>query len=203
MKRILAIFFIFQVVLVGCYKKQVEPSKAAFSPVQASNRFSMDDPDLIVTEVRREMAETTAALIALAADPAQQVVKRRKAIKALGTLGDTNGIAWLVNHITLRVPLSGGDNDEDLMKELPCFYTLEMQTDWRFAQAIMSSLDEPRVSEELSLFENVLLNRLGGRAALTMVVEELKFPPRPISEVKRQNLLELQRYLIQHNPSYP
>lgn len=202
MKRILAIFFIFQVVLVGCCKKTVEPSKAAFSPVQASNRFFKDDPELIVTEVQREMAGITAALIALAADPAQQVVKRRKAIKALGTLGDTNGIAWLVNHITLRVPLSGGDNDEDLMQELPCFYTLERQTDWRVAQVIMSSLDKPKADEELAYCE-MILARLGRRAALTMVVEELKFSPRPISEVKRENLLGLQRHLIQHIPSYP
>ena len=116
--------------------------------------------------------------------------ERLKAIMTLGRIGNDKAIDFLVTNVAMRFESSG---------DYPCLSSLlhsirdRGQRDWRVAQAVFRSLDQPKTRTELVYFSKVLddiwLNMQFPKA---LVEKELEYILRP---ARQANLEQLKEFL--------
>ncbi len=138
------------------------------------------------------MGKIAAALIAVAKDEKRPVEERRRAILLLGRIGNRESLGFLIGNVSLRLPINIGSGDEDRLKKTPCLHAL-CGGDWRAAQAILASLDEPRSETDLMYLAYPLERILFRDVALAAVERQLLQKP---NEVRKKNLQILKKFLL-------
>lgn len=133
-------------------------------------------------------------LIEVIADEQHPCEERREAVFMLGRIGTPRCLDFLIRHISLFVPKAQIGGDADLDKERPCMYALT-RSDWRAAEAVLSSLEQRKADNEHMWFAYVLRFTLGGNRPDLIVNEDLRVATKP--EVRR-NLTAIRDHLHHH-----
>jgi hypothetical protein len=126
-----------------------------------------------VNRARENLGQVTRALIAVARDPARPDGDRRKAIFALGKVGDREALEFLVANIGLQLPVGRVVGDEDRLQETPCYYVLSQagrawkDKDLNVLGVILDALDRPRTETELVYYAEVLRGLLATEKVTT------------------------------------
>ena len=95
-----------------------------------------DDAATRLTQDREALVE---ALIAAAKNEKRSNDKRRKAIFLLGDIRNKRSFDFLIEHVSMKIPMTSYLGDADRLKETPGMYVF-WQGDWDAAKAIMDSL---------------------------------------------------------------
>ena len=109
----------------------------------------------------------------------------------MGKIGNKESLAFLASKVSLRIPMREMMGVEDMLLT-PCVVSLQKQSDWRAAQAVIESLDDPRSERELILLSIPLRNVLHRDVALAVVENQLLQKP---AEARKKNLLVLKKFL--------
>jgi hypothetical protein len=129
--------------------------------------------DTEIERIEKETAKIAEEAIRVAKDRKQPAEIRRKAVFTLGKLKTKKSLAFLVDNISLHVPMETIKGDEDTMKETPCMYVL-WKGDWNTAKAVLDGLwAKDKTKTELLFFTEILKRILGERLAVAAVDDAL------------------------------
>ena len=138
--------------------------------------FEAENPETweaAVNGAQQHLREVSGALISVAKDEKRSDDDRRTAIFVLGTIDNKESLDFLIENITLVLPIDIGDTEEDRLKMTPCRYALMMGGSWKAGQAVMASLDAPKSKHERLLLATVLSMCLTKNVALAAVDQAL------------------------------
>src|SRR5262249_46783792 len=125
-----------------------------------------------------ELIELGKALIAVAKDRQRDNADRRKAILALGDVGTSDSIDFLVEHIRLSLPFDKSDKDTNREFETPCQAALMVPNrfDWNVVPVILhKAINQSVDAATLKAYREVLVHNLQGASRLrSFIAVELK-----------------------------
>ncbi len=146
--------------------------------------------------VRQEYALTD-GLITVAKDEKRTPEDRRKAVFTLSALRNRHSLEFLIENVSLKLPMPNNGGQEDPLKEAPCAYVLAEGADWGTAQAIiLCDDDRTRTPRDLMLLAHALELILGKDLAIAAVSDTLQHRVPPIGSW-RKNLTGIKTYLQQ------
>ena len=113
--------------------------------------------------------EAAQALIATAQDASRPREERRQAIFLLAKTRTPESVQFLIDNVSLRIPMSIALGDEDMAKSWPCRRALIEDEDWGMAKAVLDALKAPRPAEDVMHMSYVLERILSRPLALAAV----------------------------------
>jgi hypothetical protein len=122
-----------------------------------------------VEAAQRKLGEAAQALIATAQDPSRPREERRQAIFILGKIKSPESVQFLIDNVSLRIPMSIALGDEEMAKSWPCCQALIEGEDWGMAKAVLDALGRPRSAEDVMHMAYVLERILSRPIALVAV----------------------------------
>jgi len=128
-----------------------------------------------VARIKRDQDEIAKALISAIKDKERPIEERRKAVFLLGEVHSKESIDFLIQEVSLRLPMRVVFGDEDSVKETPCFYVLAHKGDWNTARAILYAVNVPKPPRDLLHLATVLetlLRKVVAVAAVDQMIEQ-------------------------------
>jgi len=186
-------------VLSGCLLRVVQAQAGA----TADGAGSVDParPDSWDTVVQGRQAELRAAVTELmraAVDPASCDEGKRRAVLALGSVGDARSVGFLVANVTLVLPLDLMISDGDQLLEHPCTYALmgihDGKRHWGAVPLILRLISQPAALKEPATIDcaRVLRRICGQQLARALVAQALSEARDPVAKA---NIEKVRHYV--------
>ena len=154
-----------------------------------------DKPDTWAPAVARAQGSLDAmaeALMGIALDKTRSDKDRRAAIVLVGKIGTPKCYDFLVDNASMRM-MPGDILADTGFEDFPCPYVLGSSGDWRAAQAILLSMDQPKTKEEVIHLSGPLRAIMGNKVIARAVVEaKLQFNQ---PNIRKANLEQLKEFL--------
>jgi len=147
-----------------------------------------------VARIKQDQEEIAKALISVAKDKERPIEERREAVFLLGEVHSKESIDFLIQEVSLRLPMRILSGDGDFVKETPCFYALAFKGDWNTARAILYAVNVPKPPRDLLHLYKVLETLLGEDVAVAAVDQTIKQEAQSQS-VWRENLTVIRAHL--------
>jgi len=148
-----------------------------------------------IDQCKAALSPIAKALMAVAKDEMRSNDDRRKAVVLLGEIGSPESLQFLIDNVTMRIPMQTYLLAEDWVKEMACAYALSEggTGDWNMPKAVMQSLHKPKTKEELRYLRRGLCVRgFGPNVTWALLRQELGNMPEP---TYRENLLAMKTML--------
>jgi HEAT repeat protein len=172
MNRAVVILMVFSLTLIASYVLAVpvpdEKLEKAIDPTKPDSWTPR------VREVQEELRQIAKALISVAQNRERSDEDRRAAIQALGEIGNSESLDFLVDNIFLRIPLKKVKGDEDKLLETPCLHALLQSVDWNAIPRVLRALSQPVDEDAVSTYAHLLIAIMGthrAKALLKGVIE--------------------------------
>lgn len=144
---------------------------------QSEQKFTVEDIIEWQSTIKKDKSveiQITKQLIAIAGNDKNSRVIRRRAIFAMGELGNREVHQFLIENSQLHLsPFKSVMDDGDGETIQVCLYVLKRQ-DWSVVPAILKALDVPRSNRQLQTFCSVLNHILNEDVARFLVYSEMK-----------------------------
>jgi hypothetical protein len=145
-----------------------------------------------VVKAQGDLDQIGLELMTIAKDDKAPREDRRLAVTLLGELGTRPSLEFLVDNVTLALPLEARRGDEDYARGFPCMYALRT-TGWGGAEAIMKSLGRTRSGEELMLLTTAIRRILGPSLAMAVVDDAIS---NTRDAIRTRNLTAMKTHLM-------
>jgi len=140
-----------------------------------------------MTRAQKELDQIADRLSSIAEDNKRPWAERTESFVLLAKIGTPKSYDFLVSKAAFFLPT----REQHLM--FPAAHALRSSGDWRAAQAILRSMDEPKTREELIQLYSALRVIMGDSAIARALVEaKLQYN---LPNVRRANLEQLKEFL--------
>jgi hypothetical protein len=177
MIRAMVFFFISMLVLgvaFGQGSQRVNSGAAPLPPGFQDKDRELEYWENEIAQVDQELAEITFSLIRIAERQKRKDAERRQAIYLLGPIENKESLHFLVENISLRLPVGIALGDGDFLAMWPCYCALSdyRWNNWNASKAILQSLGAPKSKGELVDLGSIIHRNLGRQVGVALILEE-------------------------------